>query len=94
MLRRLGTNSEYSTIPPLINQKKNEQSIISEPLTCLIRCHGPDPNAERAKYHFLNYTKYPFNIYICLFIYLFIYLFFIIKIENIILLFKPKKVLK
>jgi len=56
MLRRLRTNSEYN-IPPLITQKK-DQDVLSKPLTCLVRCHGPDPNSERAKYHLLNYTKH------------------------------------
>jgi len=56
MLRRIRTNSEYN-IPPLINQKKDDQDVLSKPLTCLVRCHGPDPNSERAKYHLLNYTN-------------------------------------
>jgi len=58
MLRRLRTNSEYEGIPSLSVQKRNEQEVASRPLTCLVRCHGPDPNSERAKYHLLNYTKH------------------------------------
>jgi len=66
MLRGLRTNSEYNEIPSLSIKKRNEEEIISYPLTCLVRCHGPDPNSERAKYHLLNYTKYPLytNIYV------------------------------
>jgi len=60
MLRRLRTNSEYGGIPSLSMQNKNEQEPNPYPLTCLVRCHGSDPNSERAKYHLLNYTKYPF----------------------------------
>jgi len=58
MLRRLRTNSEYGGIPSLSMQNKNEQEPNPYPLTCLVRCHGSDPNSERAKYHLLNYTKH------------------------------------
>ncbi|ORY80188.1 hypothetical protein LY90DRAFT_698017, partial [Neocallimastix californiae] len=54
---RLKSKSEYGEISLSI-QKRNEEEIASCPLTCLVRCHGPDPNSERAKYHLLNYTNH------------------------------------
>jgi hypothetical protein len=58
----LKSKSEYGEISLSI-QKRNEEEIASCPLTCLVRCHGPDPNSERAKYHLLNYTNMKKYIY-------------------------------